>query len=423
MASLALCLLCLAWPDALDPALPVAGGKPSLPPRAEARVPASEPAPRLDQVELRRGDTLLAVLERAGLAADEAHAAVVSLREVADLRRLQIGQRLGLALDPAGAAGATLARLVLPLDAATELHLERGRDGSFATRSVGRRLRRETVAVAVPVVDSFYAAGLAAGLPPATLAQAIKLLSWDVDFQRDLQPGDRLEAIHRRHRNEQGELAGEGELDFVGLATAGRAIEAYRFVTPDGGTDYYDRSGRSLRKWLLRTPVDGARLSSRFGPRRHPILGYTRMHQGIDFAAPTGTPILAAGAGVVEVAGRNRGHGNYLRLRHPGGYATAYAHLARFAPGMKPGRRVEQGEVIGLVGATGLATGPHLHYEVLHQGRQVNPLGLDLAGGAALRGTLLRAFLERRDALDAERRAAGGLVADGRPHDRPPSPL
>jgi len=147
------------------------------------------------------------------------------------------------------------------------------------------------------------------------------------------------------------------------------------------------------------------------------------MHQGIDFAAPTGTPVLAAGAGVVEVAGRNRGYGNYLRLRHPGGYATAYAHLARFAPGMKPGRRVEQGEVIGLVGATGLATGPHLHYEVLHQGRQVNPLALDLAGGAPLQGTLLRAFLARRDALDAERRAAGGLVADGRPHDRPPSAL
>jgi murein DD-endopeptidase MepM/ murein hydrolase activator NlpD len=425
-AALSLCLYATLRPgDPGDATLPP-GTVASLPPAttvAHPGPPVPEPPLELARVELQRGDTLLAVLERVGVGAEEAHAAVGSLRAVADLRRLQIGQRLDLALDLAAGDGAVLARLVLPLDPATEIHLDRAEDGSFATRSVERRLRRETVTVAVPVVDSFYAAGLAADLPPATLAQAIKLLSWDVDFQRDLQPGDLMEAVHRRHRNETGELAGEGELEFVGLATAGRAIEAYRFATPDGSSEYYDRTGRSLRKWLLRTPVDGARLSSRFGPRRHPILGYTRMHQGIDFAAPTGTPVLAAGTGTVEFAGRNRSYGNYLRLRHNGGYATAYAHLARFAPGMKRGRRVEQGEVIGLVGATGLATGPHLHYEVLHQGRQVNPLAVDIAGGEPLQGALLTAFLARRDAIDRQRRAAGGLVADGRPENRPPAPL
>ena len=417
VASFAICCACLAAPAGPARAGLAAG-------QGDGPATAAPSPPTMAEVELRRGDTLLGVLERAGVAPSEAHAAVGTLREVADLRRLQIGQRLALALAPAGGGGdAVLARLVLPVDPATEVHLVRGHDGGFAARSVPRPLRGETVTVAVPIADSFYAAGAAAGLPPATLAEMVKLLSWDVDFQRDIQPGDLLEAVHRRQLNAEGELAGTGELAFVGLATTGRTIAAYRFVAPDGSADYYDRDGRPLRKWLLRTPVDGARLSSGFGKRRHPILGYTRMHRGIDFAAPKGTPVFAAGAGVVELAGRNRGYGNYVRVRHPGGYATAYAHLARFAPGLKPGRRVEQGEVIGLVGASGLATGPHLHYEVLYRGEQVNPLTLDAVQGEPLRGNALRAFMAVRAAIDRERQAAAGLVADGRPKDRPPAPL
>jgi murein DD-endopeptidase MepM/ murein hydrolase activator NlpD len=260
-------------------------------------------------------------------------------------------------------------------------------------------------------------------VPPATLAQMIKLLSWDVDFQRDLQPGDRMEAVFDQLLDEDGKQIGDGKLDFVGLATGRRVIEAYRHASSSGRTDYYDRLGRALRKWLLKTPVDGARLSSRFGARRHPILGYTRLHRGLDFAAPRGTPVLAAGAGEVEVAGRNRGYGNYLRLRHHRDYATVYAHLAGFAAGVRPGRRVEQGEVIGYVGATGLATGPHLHYELLQAGRPVDPLRMDFANGEPLQGAELARFTARRDAIDRRRRDAGGLVADGRPEEPPPAPL
>ena len=422
-ATLVISCACLAPPGPPAEAGLAAGQGPGRAP-AGTTPPTAPPPATMAEVELRRGDTLLSVLERAGVAAGDAHAAVGTLREVADLRRLQIGQRLALALAPVGGGeDAVLARLVLPVDPATEVHLVRGHDGGFAARSVPRPLRGETVTVAVPIADSFYAAGAAAGLPPVTLAEMVKLLSWDVDFQRDIQPGDLLEAVHRRRLNESGELAGTGELAFVGLALTDRAIAAYRFVAPDGSVDYYDRDGRPLRKWLLRTPVDGARLSSGFGKRRHPILGYTRMHRGIDFAAPKGTPVFAAGAGVVEIAGRNRGYGNYVRVRHTGGYATAYAHLARFAPGLKPGRRVEQGEVIGLVGATGLATGPHLHYEVLYRGEQVNPLTLDAMQGEPLRGNALRAFMAVRAAIDREREDAGGPVADGRPKDRPPAPL
>ena len=386
--------------------------------------PVPEPvAPTLAEVELRRGDTLLDVLQEAGIGPAEAYQAVGSLREVADLRRLQVGQRLGLALDPAGTAEAMLARLVLPLDTATEIHLVRAEDGSFAAESVERTLRRQTVAVAAPIDDSFYAAGSAAGVPAPTLAEMIRLLSWDVDFQRDVQPGDRLEAVFRRLLDEQGREVAAGELDFVGLTLGERVIEAYRFVPDGGDADFYDRQGRSLRKWLLKTVVDGARLSSGFGSRRHPILGYTRMHRGIDFAAPKGTPVFAAGAGVVETAGRNRGYGNYVRLRHNRSYATAYGHLARFAKGLRPGQRVEQGEVIGYVGATGLATGPHLHYELLVDGQQVNPLEVDIVAGDPLQGADLARFQARRDEIDHERRAAAGPMADGRSPEQLPESL
>ena len=418
-ASIAAALL----PIRHTPELPTPVHEAAPPPPSPTATSTVSVSPPLAEVELRRGDTLLDILQRAGIGATEAHEAVGSLRSVTNLRRLQVGQRLGLALDPDGRPEAMLTHLVLPLDAATEIHLVRGEDGDFAASSVDRKLRIETVAVAATIEQSFYAAGLEAGLPPATLAQMIKLLSWDIDFQRDLQPGDRLEAVYRRQLNDAGELAGAGELDFVGLATGGRTIEAYRHSAPDGRSDFYDRQGRSLRKWLLKTPVDGARLSSGFGSRRHPILGYTRMHRGIDFAAPTGTPVLAAGAGVVESAGRNRGYGNYLRLRHNRDYATAYGHLTKFAPGMRPGRRVEQGEVIGYVGATGLATGPHLHYELLVDGHQVNPLSVDLAGGEPLQGADLTRFAARRAEIDRQRRGAGGSVADRRPADRPPAPL
>jgi murein DD-endopeptidase MepM/ murein hydrolase activator NlpD len=259
--------------------------------------------------------------------------------------------------------------------------------------------------VAGVIAESVYGAARAAGLPNQTLAEMIKLLSWDVDLQRDIHPGDRFEAVYERRLNEDGAFAAAGDLLFVGLDTREREVEAYRFAAADGTASYYDRDGRALRKWLLRTPIDGARLSSKFGPRRHPVLGYTRMHKGIDFAAPTGTPILAAGDGVVDFAGRNKGYGNYVRVRHDGEYSTAYAHLSRFQKGMKRGRRITQGEVIGYVGSTGLSTGPHLHYEVLRRGAQVNPLAIKAAAFAdRLRGAELSRFLALRDRIDELRR-------------------
>jgi murein DD-endopeptidase MepM/ murein hydrolase activator NlpD len=382
--------------------------KPSVEPAhatvAGAVVGAPEAPSVRRHVEVRRGDTLLDILARAGIDAAEAHDAVSSLRKVANMRRLQIGQRLALEVEPAVGQGQRLTRLVFPVDAATEVHLVRDQEGGFAAASVDRPLQRELVRVAAEISDSVYVSARSAGLPPEALGQMVKLLSWDVDFQRDVHPGDRFETVFERQVNEHGEAAGVGGLLFVGLDTRGREIEAYGFTTGDGQTSFFDRDGRALRKWLLKTPIDGARLSSQFGPRRHPVLGYNRMHKGIDFAAPPGTPILAAGDGVIDFAGRNQGYGKYIRLKHNGEHSTAYAHLSRFEPGVKRGRRVRQGEVIGYVGSSGLATGPHLHYEVLYRGEQVNPLGLKAAFADRLQAADLKRFYAWRAEIDQVRR-------------------
>lgn len=388
-------------PPAVEPApVALAAQPPAQPPMENARA----------DLEVQRGDTLLQLLSRAGVPASEAHAAAGTLRQVADLRRMRAGQRLTLELAPKTAAEKRLIRLVWPIAAAREVHLVRADDGGFAARSVERPLQQELLRFGGTITDSLYQSAHRAGLPMTSLPQMVALLSWDLDLQRELHPGDRFETVLERRVTGDGELAGWGDLQFLAFESRERRLEAYRFATAPGRAEFYDRQGRALRKWLLRTPVDGARLSSNFGKRRHPVLGYTRMHKGIDFAAPTGTPILAAAAGVVELATRNRGYGRYVKIRHNDEYSTVYAHMSKLAPGLKAGRKVEQGTVIGAVGATGLATGPHLHYEVLQRGKQVDPLRLKAAYVETLRGEELRRFIAWRDRIDGLRHDRGDAV-------------
>ncbi len=370
------------------------------PPPPVADIPQAPALATGGEVRVRRGEALVDLLLRQGLPAEQAHEAVQALRQAYDPHRLRAGQTVtvGLADD-----GASLASLSLDADAATVVRLTRSPDGTFAARSVSRPVHRDTVRVAAEIEDSLYNAARRVGLPGEALGELVKVLSWDVDFQRDLQPGDRLEVVLERTVNDRGQLVRSEGVAYAALELQDRRIEAYRFQGRDGRAGYFDGEGRALRKSLLRTPVDGARISSPFGMRFHPILGYSRMHKGVDFAAPTGTPVFAAGDGVVEFAGRNHGYGNYVRLRHNGDYGTAYGHLWHFAKGIAPGTRVAQGEVIGYVGATGLATGPHLHYEILKDGTQINPQGLKLAFADRLDGADLRRFRQLKAQIDAQR--------------------
>jgi len=244
-------------------------------------------------------------------------------------------------------------------------------------------------------------------VPDAVTVEMIRLFSHSVDFQRDIRSGDSFDVYYSRKYDEDGEPVMMGDVLYASMTTRGRERALYRFTTPDDGlTDYYDEDGQSMRSFLMRTPIDGARISSSFGPRRHPVLGYNRMHKGTDFAAPTGTPIYAAGNGTVVRASRYGSYGNYVRIRHANGYETAYAHLNGYGPGIRSGVRVEQGQIIGYVGATGRVTGAHLHYEVLYNDEQVNPQTIDLPSGRRLEGDVLEAFNEERAHIEAQMAAA-----------------
>jgi murein DD-endopeptidase MepM/ murein hydrolase activator NlpD len=290
----------------------------------------------------------------------------------------------------------------------------RGLDGGFIAEAVERPLSVEVALAGSSIESSLFEAGEADELPPAVLSEVIKALSYDVDFQRDIQPGDLYEVMYERFEDENGILARTGDVMFASMTLSGKTIAIYRYTDSEGFTDFYDAEGHSLRKALLKTPIDGARISSGFGMRKHPILGYSKMHKGIDFAAPNGTPIYAAGNGTIVKIGRNGSYGNYIQIKHANGYATAYAHLSKFAKGLKNGSKVKQGDVIAYVGATGRATGPHLHYEVLVAGKQVNPKDIKLPTGTTLAGNELKLFQSRRDEIDRLRKNLGPsvLVAD-----------
>ncbi len=358
------------------------------------------------RVVVRRGDTLLNILGRAGIGTAEAHAALSSLRTVYDPRTLRAGQALDIGLETSTDPGDTrLASLSLNVDPTSAIALTREEDGTFKAEPVERDLDHSRALAAGTIQSSLYESATRAGLPAATIADFLKIFSWDVDFQRDLHPGDRFEAVVEQARDQDGKLVGAGRILFASLSVNGELLRAYRLERSDGTSDYVDATGRPLRKWLLRTPIDGARLSSPFGMRRHPILGYSRMHKGVDFAAPTGTPIFAAGDGVVDFIGIKSGYGKYIRLSHSREYDTGYGHMSRFARGLHRGSRVRQGQVIGYVGATGLATGPHLHYEVLKDGTQINPMSLKTMVADRLTGPQLLAFEKERTAIDRERAA------------------
>jgi len=394
----------------------------ALPPRGNPRPTASqvadvEPAAGSDAedadpnvveevVEVRRGDTLLEVLVNAGVSQAEAYDAVDALTEFFAPRDLKPGQEIALTLASPeaagfGTAGTALLGLTMQPSVEHDLQVKRDDDGGFTALEVERPLEHRMMALDGHIDTSLFEAAEQAGVPFPIMTQLIRAFSYDVDFQREIQPGDSFAVLFEQMNDEDGNLAKTGDLLYASLTLSGTKIEIYRFTPESGFPDFFNPHGESVRKALLRTPIDGARITSGFGMRLHPILGYSKMHKGIDFGAPTGTPIFAAGDGVIAKLGREGGYGNYIQIRHNSEYSTAYGHMSRFAKGLHVGSRVKQGDIIGYVGATGRATGPHLHYEVLLAGAQINPQSVKLPAGEKLKGEMLAAFEQTVNETDA----------------------
>jgi murein DD-endopeptidase MepM/ murein hydrolase activator NlpD len=348
-------------------------------------------------VRVGRGDRLLQLLILEGVPRQDAFDAIQVLAKVFDLRKLQAGQRVEVIGGIVNHVPQSFVGLRFELgNGAREISVIREGTGPFTATDVKKQLRPELVRGTGRIETSLYVAGLKAGVPPAVMIQLIQIYSFDVDFQREIRKGDTFRVLFRNYYDEDGKLVRQGDILYAAMTLSGKELELFRFTPRNGRMDYFNAQGHSVRKALMRTPIDGARLTSRFGRRRHPILGYTRAHTGVDFAAPTGTPIYAAGDGMIVTRVRTGGYGKYVKIRHNAQYHTAYAHMSRFAVGLGAGSRVRQGQVIGYVGSTGQATGPHLHYEVHYHGHPVNPLRIRLPMGQKLAGLDLREFMVRR---------------------------
>jgi len=363
---------------------------------ASSQRPSMPDPEKKRNLKVRSGDTLMSIMLSAGIQHEDAYDAVSALRSVYDPRDLRVGQRISLTLSDNG-----LQEMRLDPSVIRQIAVRRDDATSFRAFEVQRTLTRRVQFSEGVITSSLYKSAVDRDVPLSVLAELMRIYSWDVDFQREIQAGDRFEVAYEKFVDDEGTVIRHGEVIYARMTLSGTDKPLYRFESGPGIVDYFDDKGRSAKRPLLRTPIDGARLSSRFGKRRHPVLGYTKMHRGVDFAAATGTPIYAAGDGVISFRGRKGGYGNYIRIRHAGGFNTAYAHMSRFNSKVTLGDRVRQGEVIGYVGTTGRSTGPHLHYEILNGERQVNPLTVKMPSGIKLGKKDFARFMAKRANIDS----------------------
>lgn len=369
------------------------------------------PEPVDETVKLAEGESLARRLVGLGVTPEAAKALVASIEPVFPGKLMKPGMVFDVTLDKQqdfyGNDVIFPVRVSFEPGPDEEIIVESDEDGQFNAHIAGagegtrsKYAEYPQIRAKAKVGASLYATAKDQGIPDYIITEMIRVYSYDVDFQRQVKAGDDFELFYGTPIS--GSSTRRKVLLYAALEVNGQMKRYYRYTTPDDGvTDYYDENGQSATKGLLRTPVSGARLTSGFGMRNHPLLGYSKMHEGIDFGVPQGTPIKAAGSGVVKKAGRAGGYGNMVLIEHQGGYRTLYAHMSRIAAGIQGGTRVRQGQVIGYVGSTGRSTGPHLHYEIHVNGKAVNPLNVKVAGGRKLVGKGLVNFRQQQQKIIA----------------------
>lgn len=378
-------------------------------PAASAQVPAGEEIPTVADdlpneitaervLVMRRGNTLAGLLDDADIERLDAFAAVEQLSRYVRPAQLKPGNEIAIRFST-GKPSVVLEVEIEP-EPGRVIRAFRKASGEWTAEEILIPRDRYLVRAEGNVDGGLFPAMIRADVPAGVALSIIRILGHRLDFQRDLMPGDRFNILYERVRADDGEILGHGQILRVTLRLSGRKLEFWSYTNRIGVTDWYDDEGRTLRRSLLRTPLDEARVSSGFGTRKHPILGYDRLHAGVDFAAPSGTAVFAAADGVVISAKNEGGYGLIVRIRHANGIETRYAHLSRFGRNIATGRRVVQGSVIGHVGSTGMSTGPHLHYEVVVNGRAVNPSS-HVQPTVRLAGSELSAFRYRQRRLEA----------------------
>ena len=331
---------------------------------------------------LKKNETLSSALKRIDFDNNNINKIIQAIKDVYDGKKILKTLPVGMIIDYSNPSKLTGGAIKLSYTKTKDVFVWQDVNNNYFSQIYLRPTKLENILIKGKIQSNLYVSALKEGVPENTLLEMISLLGFSVDFQREIRKGDDFEIIFTKKIDLLKNIIIEtNPITYVSLNLSGNKLHFFNYEDKYGLPQYYDENGKSSKRSIMKTPINGARLSSGYGNRKHPILGYTKMHRGLDFAAPLGTPVFAAGDGVVEKAGWNGSYGRYIRIRHTGTYKTAYAHLSRFNKNVRIGKRVLQGKTIGYVGSSGRSTGPHLHYEVLRNNKQINPVKIKLPAG------------------------------------------
>ena len=350
---------------------------------------------------LQEGETFTRALKQADLEDDEINDVVNIISKKIDLRKLKVGTLIETYTKSINDKKIINEIIIYP-DIEKKIYVKKV-NNKFVEGEDKKKLFSKLKIYEVEIHNSIYESLKKIDTPDEIIMEFVQLYSFDIDFQRDIRKGNKIKIFFEIYTDSQNNYIKSGNINFSEIVLDDESYELYRFQSEgDEFVEYFNSDGKSATKALMKTPINGARLSSGFGMRKHPILGYNKKHQGVDFAAPTGTPIMAAGTGHIEFVGNNGGAGKYIRIKHLNGYKTSYSHLSKYASGIQKNVKVRQGQVIGYVGNTGLSTGPHLHYEVIFNGKRINPMKMKLPSGKQLKDKNLEIFLAEKERINAE---------------------
>ena len=337
------------------------------------------------------GDTYESIIDNLNIKKNEKKILLNTILREKSLKILKINQKFTFKFDHL--SNLKISEFKIETDSKNEVIFYKStNENIFLSKKIEKNFIKKLVYKETIITNSLYNSAINLGIKPNIIVEFARLYGFQVDFQRDIWKNDSFQIIYEEFLNDKNKVVDTGEIIFANLNLQNTDLPLYKYEYEKGKIDYFDESGKSIKKTLMKTPINGARLSSSYGKRKHPILGYTKMHLGTDFAAPTGTPIMASGDGKVTKVGWCGGGGNCVKIKHNSVYQTVYAHMSKFGRGIKRGARVKQGQIIGYVGSTGLSTGPHLHYEVIENGKKINSQKLKLPSGKILQGKQRKDF-------------------------------
>ena len=348
--------------------------------------------------EIENNDTLEKILKKFKVKSEDIKGVSAELKKK-KLANIRSGKKLSLIIKKLENGSNTIVNIVYPINNTTSVEVRKSQNKFLVKENILQLYKKEVVVKNI-ITNNLYSSAINSDVEPNIIVEFARVFGFEVDFQRDIRKGDWFEIYYEKFIDDNNKVRDTGKIIYASMYVNGEEINLYNFKFKNNDREYYDIKGKSITKSLMKTPINGARLSSSFGMRKHPILGYNKMHRGTDFAAPSGTPIMASGSGTVTRARWCGGGGNCVKIKHNSTYETIYAHMKAFAKGVKEGRKVRQGQIIGYVGSTGLSTGPHLHYEVIVNGKKVNSQKLKLPSGKILKGEERKQFELDRIKID-----------------------